>query len=72
MHLGREIKEMSLFQMISEKSEAQNLEVSDEGLEGIYTWVDAVPVSKPKRNIQRDFADGSLLAQIIHYYLPKS
>ena len=58
--------------MISEKSDAHNTEMSEEGLEAIYTWVDAVPVSRPKRNIQRDFADGSLLAQIIHYYLPKS
>ena len=48
---AKDIKEMSLFQMISEKSEAQNAEVSDEGLEAIYTWVDSVPVSRPKRNI---------------------
>jgi hypothetical protein len=72
MQYAKDIKEMSLFQMISEKSDAQNVDASDEGLEAIYTWVDTVPVSRPKRNIQRDFADGSLLAQIIHYYLPKS
>jgi len=51
MHLAKDISEMSLFQMISEKSDGRNAEVSDEGLEAIYTWVDTVPVSRPKRNI---------------------
>jgi hypothetical protein len=51
MQYAKDIKEMSLFQMISEKSDAQNAEVSDGGLEAIYTWVDTVPVSRPKRNI---------------------
>ena len=37
----------------------------------IYNWVDEIPLSRPKRNIGRDFADGVLIAEIIHYYFPK-
>ena len=46
--------------------------MSDDELEAIYTWVDEVPLKRPKKNIQRDFADGSLLAHIIQHYLPKN
>jgi len=56
----------------TEKSDLENGDIDDEELEVIYSWVDAVTINRPKRNIQRDFADGSLLAHIIHHYLPKS
>ena len=56
----------------TEKSDFDNGDIDDEELEVIYSWVDAVTINRPKRNIQRDFADGSLLAHIIHHYLPKS
>lgn len=56
----------------TEKSDLENADIDDEELEVIYSWVDAVTINRPKRNIQRDFADGSLLAHIIHHYLPKS
>jgi hypothetical protein len=32
--------------------------VDDEVLEDLYTWVDEIPLSRPKRNITRDFSDG--------------
>lgn len=31
-------------------------------LEQLYQWVDNVPLSKPKKNIMRDFSDCSLMA----------
>lgn len=34
-------------------------------------WVDTVPLSRPKRNISRDFADGVLYAELVHHYFPK-
>ncbi|KAK3584447.1 hypothetical protein CHS0354_006066 [Potamilus streckersoni] len=40
-------------------------------LEELYTWVDSIPLSRPKRNIGRDFADGVLFAEVIYYYFPK-
>lgn len=34
-------------------------EVLDEDtLQQIYTWIDSVPLSRPKKNISRDFSDG--------------
>lgn len=46
--------------------------LTEKELEEIYSWVDAAPLSRPKKNIMRDFSDCSLLAQIIRYYLPSS
>merc|ERR1711976_1095387 len=37
----------------------------------IYEWVDNVPLSRPKKNIARDFSDGVLMAEIIKYHLPR-
>ena len=34
--------------------------LDDEELQRIYQWVDEVPLSRPKRNIARDFSDGVL------------
>ncbi|KAI8821725.1 DUF1042-domain-containing protein [Fimicolochytrium jonesii] len=39
--------------------------------DAIYTWVDSIPLSRPKRNIQRDFSDGVATAEVIHHYIPK-
>ena len=33
--------------------------------------VDSIPFSRPKKNINRDFADGLMLAELIHHYSPK-
>ena len=32
--------------------------LDDETLQQLYTWVDEIPLSRPKRNINRDFSDG--------------
>ena len=45
--------------------------MSDENLQEIYTWVDSVHLSRPKRNITRDFSDGVMMAEILHHYFPK-
>ena len=34
------------------------MDVTDEELKPLYQWVDEIPLSRPKRNIARDFADG--------------
>jgi len=36
----------------------------------ILKWVDSVPLSRPKRNIARDFSDGVLIAEIVAFYHP--
>lgn len=33
--------------------------------------VDSIPFSRPKRNIHRDFSDGCMMAELLHYYFPK-
>jgi hypothetical protein len=45
--------------------------LTDEELQRIYIWVDSIPLSRPKRNIARDFSDGVLLAEVVHHYFPK-
>ena len=37
----------------------------------LYAWVDEIPLSRPKRNIARDFSDGVLTAEIVAHYFPK-
>ncbi len=32
--------------------------MNDEQLQSVYVWVDSIPLSRPKRNISRDFSDG--------------
>ena len=36
-------------------------DMSQDELQELYTWIDEVPLSRPKRNIARDFADGGEL-----------
>jgi hypothetical protein len=34
--------------------------LAEEDLKEVYNWVDEIPLSRPKRNIARDFSDGVL------------
>lgn len=45
--------------------------MNDEDLQRVYQWVDEIPLSRPKRNIARDFSDGVLTAEIVAHYFPK-
>lgn len=54
------------------QEDAENAENGEENeLMYIYEWVDSVQLSRPKKNIARDFSDGLLLAEIIKSYLPR-
>ncbi|XP_064601244.1 sperm flagellar protein 1-like [Liolophura sinensis] len=46
-------------------------ELDDAELEDLYAWIDQIPLSRPKRNIARDFSDGVLIAEVIRHYMPK-
>ncbi|KAJ3161188.1 Sperm flagellar protein 1 [Geranomyces michiganensis] len=37
----------------------------------LYAWIDEIPLSRPKKNIQRDFSDGVAAAEVISHFLPK-
>lgn len=47
------------------------MELDDQTLEDIYRWVDEQQLSRPKRNIARDFSDGVLIAEIVKNCHPK-
>ena len=47
-----------------------NAELTEEQLRALFAWIDAIPLSRPKRNIARDFSDGVLLAEVVHAYFP--
>jgi len=47
------------------------MDVSEDELQSLYTWVDDIPLSRPKRNIARDFSDGVLVAEVVAHYFPK-
>ena len=38
--------------------------MSPDELQELYTWIDEVPLSRPKRNITRDFGDGGKTVQL--------
>jgi len=40
-------------------------------LEELYTWIDTVPLSRAKKNINRDFSDGVSVAEIVHFSMPR-
>lgn len=45
--------------------------LDEDGLQELYTWIDEINLSRPKRNIWRDFSDGVLVAEIVGHFLPK-
>ncbi|CDS37084.1 sperm flagellar protein 1 [Echinococcus multilocularis] len=46
-------------------------ELDQQVLHDLYAWVDSIPLSRPKRNISRDFSDGVLVAEVIRHFFPK-
>ncbi|CAK9809365.1 Sperm flagellar protein 1 [Anthophora plagiata] len=44
---------------------------SNGNLEEIYTWIEQIPFSKPKKNLARDFSDGVFMAELLKRYYPK-
>lgn len=45
--------------------------LGEEDLQRIYNWVDEIQMSRPKKNISRDFSDGVLFAEIIVAFFPR-
>lgn len=48
----------------------QDIQLDVSQLQQVYKFVDQVPSSRTKRNMNRDFSDGSYMADIIKFYLP--
>jgi len=35
-------------------------EVDEQMLEQLYAWIDSIPLSRPKKDLKRDFSDGGI------------
>lgn len=44
--------------------------LTEDELKEVYEWVDTFELSRIKRNINRDFSDGVLIAEILNFYFP--
>lgn len=47
-----------------------NIELDEQILQDLYAWIDQIPLSRPKRRIERDFSDGVMVAELVKYYFP--
>lgn len=45
--------------------------MKEQELQEVYEMVDAINFSRAKKNINRDFADGLMMAELVHHYSPK-
>lgn len=45
--------------------------LTEDDLHELYLWVDEIPLSRPKRNIARDFSDGICVAEVVKHFFPK-
>ncbi|XP_026107525.1 sperm flagellar protein 1 isoform X1 [Carassius auratus] len=46
-------------------------QLNEEALQDLYAWIDKIPLSRPKRNITRDFSDGVMAAEVVKHFFPK-
>jgi len=44
--------------------------LDDATTKALLIWIDGITLSRVKKNINRDFADGCLVAEVIHHYFP--
>ncbi|CAF3722534.1 unnamed protein product [Adineta steineri] len=47
-----------------------DIELDDQLLQDLYAWIDQIPLSRPKKRIEKDFADGVMIAELVKYYFP--
>ncbi|XP_011302319.1 sperm flagellar protein 1-like [Fopius arisanus] len=52
---------------MSVNSEEQFADILDE----IYTWLEQIPFSRPRRNLVRDFSNGVFMAELLKQYYPR-
>lgn len=45
--------------------------LSEEDIQSLFMWIDEIPLSRPKKNLTRDFADGVLTAEVVKHFVPK-
>ncbi|CAH1404778.1 unnamed protein product [Nezara viridula] len=45
--------------------------IKEEELDDLYNWLEGIKLSKPKKNLARDFSDGLLMAELLKHYFPR-
>jgi hypothetical protein len=46
------------------------MEEDDSQLQELYAWTDAIPLSRRKKNVPRDFSDGVLMGEVVIHVFP--
>lgn len=62
---------LKFFDLKMEENHLPAQELTEDELQIVYNWIDSIPLSRPKRNIARDFSDGCLTAEVVKHYIPK-
>ncbi|OAF70813.1 hypothetical protein A3Q56_01403 [Intoshia linei] len=47
---------------------ANSQHMDTDTLEELYQWVDKIPLSRPKKDIRRDFSDGVMTAEVVYFF----
>ena len=51
-------KEVDFSCIVKERIMAWEMQLDEKVMEDLYKWLDSLPLTRPKRNIERDFSDG--------------
>ena len=71
-HEGAKFKEcVSVNKVVAFERLVKMANMSEEELQALYAWIDEIPLSRQKKNINRDFSDGVLAAEVVRHFLPK-
>jgi hypothetical protein len=49
-----------VFSTSSKEDMSWDIELDDQLLQDLYAWIDQIPLSRPKRRIEKDFSDGGM------------
>merc|ERR1712123_299646 len=58
------------FDCLTELASKMSQPLDDETTKGLLIWIDGIELSRPKKNINRDFADGVLIAELVAHFFP--
>jgi hypothetical protein len=42
-----------------------DIELDDQLLQDLYAWIDQIPLSRPKKRIEKDFSDGGKISHCV-------
>ncbi len=48
-----------------------DIELDDQLLQDLYAWIDQIPLSRPKKRIEKDFSDGGKISLVLFSFILK-